>query len=321
VGRLFGVLMPGLEVGALLDELRARVVEELDYQLEATSQEAFAEAYAGDEDIFVPDVVAATDHVLVSEWMDGTPLSKVIAEGSQEQRNRAGILIVRFLFSGPARVGLLHADPHPGNFRMLADGRLGVLDFGAVDRLPDGFPRFFGMLLRLTHEDRGIETVDLLLRDNGFLKPGVNVDLSALRAYLAPLAEPSKVESFKFSRGWMRSEAARVTDMRPAAVGRRLNLPPSYVLIHRVSTAGIGVLCQLECEGPFRAEVIQWMPGYRDPTGSVADSRDGLDEELDAGPGHELDDALDVNLDDALEVNLDEGHDEDGRVTSDTAGS
>src|ERR1035438_8064318 len=120
VGRLFGVLMPGLEVGALLDELRARVVEELDYQLEATSQEAFAEAYAGDEDIFVPDVVAATDHVLVSEWMDGTPLSKVIAEGSQEQRNRAGILIVRFLFSGPARVGLLHADPHPGNFRMLA---------------------------------------------------------------------------------------------------------------------------------------------------------------------------------------------------------
>jgi predicted unusual protein kinase regulating ubiquinone biosynthesis (AarF/ABC1/UbiB family) len=337
VGRLFGVLMPGLEVGALLDELRARVVEELDYQLEATSQEAFAEAYAGDEDIFVPDVVAATDHVLVSEWMDGTPLSKVIAEGSQEQRNRAGMLIVRFLFSGPARVGLLHADPHPGNFRMLADGRLGVLDFGAVDRLPDGFPRFFGTLLRLTHEDRGIETVELLLRDNGFLKPGVNVDLSALRAYLAPLAEPSKVESFKFSRGWMRSEAARVTDMRPAAVGRRLNLPPSYVLIHRVSTAGIGVLCQLECEGPFRAEVIQWMPGYRDPTGSVADSRDGLDEELDAEPGHELDDALDVNLDDALdvnlddaldvnlddalEVNLDEGHDEDGRVTSDTAGS
>jgi len=72
------------------------------------------------------------------------------------------------------------------------------------------------------------------------------------------------VESFKFSREWLRAEASRVTDMRSAAVGRRLNLPPSYVLIHRVSTAGIGVLCQLECEGRFRAEVIRWMPGYLD---------------------------------------------------------
>src|SRR6266702_636478 len=73
LGRLFGVLMPGLEVRPLLDELRKRVAEELDYQLEAASQETFANAYAGDPDFYVPHVVAATDHVLVSEWMDGTP--------------------------------------------------------------------------------------------------------------------------------------------------------------------------------------------------------------------------------------------------------
>ena len=144
------------------------------------------------------------------------------------------------------------------------DGRLGVLDFGAVDRLPDGFPHFFGKLLRLMHEDRDIETVEHELRLHGFLKEGVDVDLDALHAYLAPLAEPSKVESFKFTREWLRAEASRVTDMRSAAIGRRLNMPPSYILIHRVSTAGIGVLCQLECEGQFRAEVLKWMPGYFD---------------------------------------------------------
>ncbi len=152
LGRLFGVLMPGLDVRPLLDELRRRVAEELDYRLEAASQEAFADAYADDADFLVPHVIAATDRVLVSEWMDGTPLSKIIADGSTEERNRVGILIVRFLFSGPSRAGLLHADPHPGNFRLLDDGRLGVLDFGAVDRLPDGFPPFFGKLLRLMHE-------------------------------------------------------------------------------------------------------------------------------------------------------------------------
>ncbi|HTP14594.1 MAG TPA: AarF/UbiB family protein [Streptosporangiaceae bacterium] len=262
LGRLFGVLMPGLEVGPVLDELKARVTEELDYRLEAAAQEAFADSYAGDADIFVPRVITATDHVLVTEWMDGTPLSRIITDGTQEERDRAGLLLVRFLFSGPARAGLLHADPHPGNFRLLADGRLGVLDFGAVDRLPEGFPPMFGKLLWLMHTDGAIEDVERELRDNGFLRPGVDVDLDSLRAFLAPLAEPSKVERFKFSREWMRDEAARVTDLRPANVSRRLNLPPSYVLIHRVSTAGIGVLCQLECEGQFRAEVLKWMPGY-----------------------------------------------------------
>jgi hypothetical protein len=251
LARLFGIIMPGLEVRPLLDELRSRIAEEIDYQLEAASQQAFAKAYAGDPDIYVPSVVQATDHVLITEWMDGTPLSQIIDSGSQEQRNRAGILFTRFLFSGPARAGLLHADPHPGNFRMLADGRLGVLDFGAVDRLPNGL-----------HGDGSIREAEDELRAQGFVREGIEVDLDALYAFLAPLAEPSRVETFKFSREWLRGEAARVTDPRSANLGRRLNLPPSYVLIHRVSTEGIGVLCQLESEGPFRAEMIRWMPGY-----------------------------------------------------------
>jgi predicted unusual protein kinase regulating ubiquinone biosynthesis (AarF/ABC1/UbiB family) len=270
VARLFSVLMPGLDVRPLLTELRNRVAEELDYRLEATSQEAFAKAFEGDPHVVVPHVVAATDHVLISEWMDGTPLSRIIADGTKAERDRAGILIVRFLFSGPARAGLLHADPHPGNFRLLADGRLGVLDFGAVDRLPDGFPPFFGKLLRIMHTGGNLIDVEHELRAHGFLREGVSVDLAALRAFLAPLAEPSRVESFKFNREWLRSETARVMDLRSSSIARRLNLPPSYVLIHRVSTAGVGVLCQLECEGPFRAEVLQWMPGYREPAALAA---------------------------------------------------
>jgi len=260
--RLFSVLMPGLDVKPLIAELRDRVAEELDYDLEGQAQQAFAIAYEGDPDICVPRVVTNSDHVLITEWLDGTPLSQVIRDGSQDDRNRAGILLTRFLFSGPARAGLLHADPHPGNFRLMADGRLGVLDFGAVDRLPDGFPAFIGRLLRIMHDDGDIESVEQELRKQRFLRDGVDIDLDALRAFLAPLAEPSKVDSFKFTREWLRTEAGRVTDLRPSNITRRFNLPPSYVLIHRVSTAGIGVLCQLECEGEFRAEVIRWIPGY-----------------------------------------------------------
>jgi hypothetical protein len=151
-----------------------------------------------------------------------------------------------------------------------------VLDFGAVDRLPDGLPPFIGKLLRIIHEDGDIREAEDELREQGFVRPGIDVDPDALYAFLAPLAEPSRQDTFKFSREWLRSEAARVTDPRSSNLGRRLNLPPSYVLIHRVSTEGIGVLCQLGSEGPFRAELIRWMPGYAtDGTAPGQPSPDG----------------------------------------------
>ena len=262
--RLFGALMPGLDAKPLLAELRDRVAEELDYRLEAAAQQAFAAAYAGDPDVCVPRVVCVSDHVLVSEWLDGIPLARIIARGTAAQRDRAGIMIIRFLFSGPARVGLLHADPHPGNFRLLADGRLGVLDFGAVDRLPGGFPPIFGRVLRLMHDGGDLAKLQDEFRSHGYLRDGASVDLTALRAFLAPLAEPSRAESFRFSREWLRTETTQASALRSSSVLRRLNLPPSYVLIHRVLASGLGVLCQLECEAPFRAEVLRWLPGYAD---------------------------------------------------------
>ena len=262
--RLFSALMPGLDAKPLLAELRDRVAEELDYRLEAAAQQAFAAAYAGDPDVCVPRVVCVSDHVLVSEWLDGIPLARIIAGGTAAQRDRAGIMLIRFLFSGPARVRLLHADPHPGNFRLLADGRLGVLDFGAVDRLPDGFPPIFGRVLRLMHEGGDLAKLEDEFRSHGYLRDGVSIDLAALRAFLAPLAEPSRAESFRFSREWLRTQTMQASALRSSSVLRRLNLPPSYVLIHRVLAAGLGVLCQLECEAPFRAEVLRWMPGYAD---------------------------------------------------------
>jgi predicted unusual protein kinase regulating ubiquinone biosynthesis (AarF/ABC1/UbiB family)/HSP20 family molecular chaperone IbpA len=263
--RLFSALMPGLEVKPLLAELRDRVAEELDYRLEAAAQEAFAAAYAADPDVCVPRVVSVSDHILVTEWLDGTPLATIIADGTTAQRNRAGIMIIRFLFSGPVRVRLLHADPHPGNFRLLADGRLGVLDFGAVDRLPDGFPPVFGTMLRLMHEGGDLAKLEDELRSHGYLRDGVSIDLTALRAFLTPLAEPSRAESFRFSREWLRTETMQASALRSSSVLRRLNLPPSYLPIHRVLASGLGVLCQLECEVPFRAEVVRLMPGYAGP--------------------------------------------------------
>ncbi|MEU2548971.1 AarF/ABC1/UbiB kinase family protein [Streptomyces roseolus] len=271
--RLLGPLVPGIEVKPLIAELRERVSEELDYALEARAQREHAEVFADDPDVVVPGVVHQAEQVLVTEWMDGIPLAEVIAEGDQEQRDRAGQLLARFLFSGPARTGLLHADPHPGNFRLLpaagdgADGpagwRLGVLDFGTVDRLPGGLPETIGTCLRMTLAGEA-ETVYELLRSEGFVKESVALDPEEVLEYLLPIIEPAQAESFVFTRGWLRTQAARIADPRSPAhqLGRQLNLPPSYLLIHRVTLSTIGVLCQLNATVRLRDELNAWLPGF-----------------------------------------------------------
>uniref|UniRef100_A0AAU2V2H1 AarF/ABC1/UbiB kinase family protein n=1 Tax=Streptomyces sp. NBC_00003 TaxID=2903608 RepID=A0AAU2V2H1_9ACTN len=267
--RLLGPLIPGMDIKPLIAELRDRVSEELDYELEARAQREHAAEFAGDGDVLVPDVVHQCDQVLVTEWIEGIPLSDVIKDGTPEQRDRAGQLLTRFLFSGPARTGLLHADPHPGNFRLLppekAGGqwRLGVMDFGTVDRLPGGLPSTIGESLRMTLEGEA-EAVYELLRGEGFVKESIDLDPDAVLDYLLPIIEPAQADEFTFSRGWMRGQAARIADPRSPAhqLGKQLNLPPSYLLIHRVTLSTIGVLCQLDATVRMRDELEEWMPGF-----------------------------------------------------------
>jgi predicted unusual protein kinase regulating ubiquinone biosynthesis (AarF/ABC1/UbiB family) len=262
--RLMGTVTPGMDMKPLVEEIRSRMTEELDYSWEAKAQRAYAAEYAGDPDFLIPDVVAQSDQVLVTEWVGGTPLAKVIADGSHAERDRAGLLLVRFLYSGPARAGLLHADPHPGNFRLLPDGRLAVLDFGAVNRLPDGLPEPIGRLARLALGGDA-EAVLGGLREEGFVRDGVDIDAQTLLDYLVPLLEPIRDETFHFRRAWLRGEVARLADLRQATTGMKLNLPPSYVLIHRVTLGVMGVLCQLDSRAPFRGECERWVPGFAVP--------------------------------------------------------
>ncbi|MFF4577317.1 ABC1 kinase family protein [Streptomyces sp. NPDC001389] len=264
---LLGPLIPGMDVKPLITELRDRVAEELDYELEAEAQRTHADAFDGDDDVVVPDVVHQGDQVLVTEWLEGTPLSEVIADGTQEERDRAGQLLTRFLFSGPARTGLLHADPHPGNFRLIsgADGRmrLGVLDFGTVDRLPGGWPKPIGRSLRMTLEGDA-EGVYGHLCAEGFVKESIELDPDAVLDYLKPIIEPAEADEFTFTRSWLRGQAARIADPRSPAhqLGRQINLPPSYLLIHRVTLSTIGVLSQLGATVRLRDELDAWLPGF-----------------------------------------------------------
>jgi predicted unusual protein kinase regulating ubiquinone biosynthesis (AarF/ABC1/UbiB family) len=259
--RLIQPLVPGVEIRPLIAELRERMEEELDYRAEADNQRTFAAAYEGDDQIKVPRVVASAPRTMVTEWVTGTRLSDIIRAGSQAERDGAAALLAEFHYSAPARVGLLHADPHPGNFQILADGRLMVIDYGAVARLPDGLPRPLSEMVRLAMEDKPAELL-ALLADHSFVRPGSRLRGEEALAYLAPFAEPLRTDSFHFDRRWLQGETERVSDPRnpEARIGLQLNLPPQYLLVHRVTLGTLGVLCQLDADVPLRSIVRHWQP-------------------------------------------------------------
>ncbi|GAB3474460.1 ABC1 kinase family protein [Amycolatopsis cihanbeyliensis] len=266
--RLFQTLVPGTEVKPLLAELAARMDEELDYRTEADNQRGFAKAFAGDDQMLVPKVVASSPKVVVTEWVTGTPFARIIQDGTREQRNEAGRLLAEFHYSSPTRAHLLHSDPHPGNFMLLEDGRLCVIDFGAVARLPEGAPLTFGVIMRLALEGRSAELLDAL-RAEGFVRPGTELDAEDVYAYLAPLVAPLTRERFHFTRRWAQQQAGRIGDTRGQdfRTGRSLNLPPSWLLIHRVTAGAVGILCQLDAELELRAIVDRWQPGFHEGAG------------------------------------------------------
>jgi predicted unusual protein kinase regulating ubiquinone biosynthesis (AarF/ABC1/UbiB family) len=262
IGRLSKVFAPlagGMDVTPLVDELTARVTEELDYTLEAASQQQAATGFAGSQEFYVPLVLASTPKVMVSEWVEGAPLSSA-AHLPEKKRNASALRYVRFLFAGPSVVGLLHADPHPGNFKLMKDGRIGVVDFGLVARLPDGLPPAMGRILRIAQQGDA-HLVAEGLREEGFVAS--DIDAEDLLDYLGPFVEPAAVPQFQFNRDWMREQFIRVRDPHASGgVAMKLNLPPSYLLIHRVWLGGLAVLSQLNARAAFGKVLEEFLPGY-----------------------------------------------------------
>lgn len=147
-----------------------------------------------------------------------------------------------------------------------------MIDFGAVARLPGGHPEPVGRLVRLALAGDA-EAVVEGLRGEGFIKPTEVIDAEAVLDFIMPVLEPLSVDEFRFTRAWLRTEAGRLTNPRSPAyqLSRQLNLPPSYLLIHRVTLGSIGILSQLEAKAPYRAIVQRWLPGFA-PPGTTAEN-------------------------------------------------
>ncbi len=270
VSRVASLVARGLALPPLVAELRDRLTEELDYEHEGRAQERFAVAYDDDPAVVVPHVLLATPRVIVTPWLDGSPLAQVARTGTQAERDRAAALYQVFLVSGPERVGLLHTDPHPGNFRVLPDGRLGALDFGSTLELA-GMPDTFGRLIAALLGDDPSLVLERL-REDGFVRPGAQLDVGKLVDYMAPFSVPARHEQFRFGRDWLRGEFGRVNDPRDPdfAVALQLTMPAEHLFTHRVWLSMVGVLCSLEATVPVAPVLRRWLPGFDDSAPGAA---------------------------------------------------
>ncbi|MFE3188099.1 ABC1 kinase family protein [Nocardia sp. NPDC059240] len=253
------VFTPDADVRGLADAFAACISEELDYVKEAATQRIFAAAFAGDPDFAIPEVVDQCEDVLISEWQDGIPLHRVIAAGDPAERDRVGLLVTRFVISGCARTGLLYTDPHPGNFRILPDGRLGVVDFGACTPFPDHLRALAGDIgdAALNGTDADLTAA---LRRHGFVRPDRDIDVDALAAMADPIRDLFTRHEVHLTTEWLRRQVLRATEPSLSNVTRHLVSPPEYTPIGRAILALAGVLCQLGVRGPLRAELTAHLP-------------------------------------------------------------
>ncbi|CDO27588.1 ABC transporter ATP-binding protein [Mycobacterium vulneris] len=266
IQRLVGVfkqLAPGADIQGVVDELIERTEMELDYRLEADNQRAFAKAYANDPHFAIPHIVASAPKVVIAEWMEGIPMSEIIRDGTPEQRDLMGTRLTELTFGAPERLEMMHGDAHPGNFMLLPDGRMGVIDFGAVAPLPGGLPYALGEMIRLAR-DKNYDELLPVMEAAGFIQKGEQVSIEEVNDMLRQYVEPIEVDVFHYTRRWLQKMAAGQMDNSVAQIkmARQLDLPANLAIPARVIASITAICCQLDAHVPVKAIATQFVPGF-----------------------------------------------------------
>jgi predicted unusual protein kinase regulating ubiquinone biosynthesis (AarF/ABC1/UbiB family) len=207
---------------------------------------------------------------VIQEWIDGIPMAEIIRNGTVEQRDLMGVRLLELTFDAPCRLEMMHGDAHPGNFMLLPDGRMGVIDFGAVAPLPGGFPIELGMAIRLAKE----KNYDLLLptmEKVGFIQKGQQVSVRDIDEMLRQYVEPVEVEVFHYTRKWLQRMTVGQIDRSVSQIktARQMDLPPKLAIPMRVIASVTAILCQLDAHVPIKALSKELIPGFAEPDAAV----------------------------------------------------
>jgi predicted unusual protein kinase regulating ubiquinone biosynthesis (AarF/ABC1/UbiB family) len=263
--RLLKRMTPGMDSKALAAEIRARIGEELDYELEAQNQRSLARIYNGHPFIVVPEVITSLsrERVLVSDFVRGVGF-EALKGYSQSERDRIGEIVFRFFLGCLYRHRQFSGDPHPGNFMLLADGRVAFLDFGLFKRMDVPAVELELACQRAVVEGDSV-TLHSLLAESGFLPEPERVD-------------PDRLKDFIEDAIWWYTTADEVVELTPDIATkvmiessdprsshfsemRHQDMLPEHLFGRRMEVLTLAVLSQLRAHANWHRIAREWMYG------------------------------------------------------------
>jgi len=246
---LLGAVYPALETGPIVDELRDRILEELDYEAEAKNQRAFAELYADHSLVHVPAVHDrySTARVLTTDYVSGHDFSWITAQ-PDDVRQRASEILYRFVFGSMLHHRAFNGDPHPGNYLFDDDGRVTFVDFGCVKYFEpvttEGIRRLHCAFL-----DEDLNRMRRAVEDLGFLGQDAEISTELYRDYMGYFYQPFAHDRvYEFTPEYTTKATAHVMnrgDPRFGEVPRKSNMPREFVFLNRLQWGLWPVLARL----------------------------------------------------------------------------
>jgi predicted unusual protein kinase regulating ubiquinone biosynthesis (AarF/ABC1/UbiB family) len=265
--RVAKMMAPGMDPKSMAEEIKERLTEELDYELEAQTHRAFERTWRAHPFVVIPAVITrlSSEHVLVTEYVEGMGFEQV-KELPQPERDRFGEIVFRFFLGSLYRTRRFSADPHPGNYLLLPDGRVAFLDFG--------------MAKQISREQVEAELA--------VMRAGIDRDSGRLHAALAAMgffdpedeeiAAEAVQEHFEAAAGWYAFDREFTVDreyVRQVMIDvgaphsrfwelmRRQTIPPQTMFARRMEGLTLAVLGQLEATANWHRIAREWL--YGDP--------------------------------------------------------
>lgn len=267
--RAWAQLFPGLDPAPIVEELRQRLSDELDYRLEAENQSRFAEIYRGHPTIHVPDVVRelSTARVLTTELVVGATFAEMLT-WPEHERTLAAETIYRFAFGSLYRSGMFNGDPHPGNYLFGANGKVSFLDFGLVKHFtPDELEGFSNLIRTIVVEPDPVRFRAEIER-LGLLAPGAPVSDDEVFEYFAHFYEFVRVDGeFTISEEFASATARHMLDRSTphGSVMRHVNVPPAFVVVQRINLGLYALIAQMGATANWRRITEEIWPFVQGP--------------------------------------------------------
>ena len=258
---LSSIALKSLDVRGLVDELRVRMADELDYRHEAACQSEFVERYRDHPFVRVPEVIEeySTARVLTSQWIDGLTWDEFLSRADSDARQRAAEIIFRFVQGAIYRAGVFNGDPHPGNYLFDPDGSVTFVDFGLVKRWrPGELDSLTPLIDPLFEQDA--EGVVIEMEKAGFLQPDHGLDPDRVLAYVTAPYVPYLTDTFTFTEDFTSSALKSLLDVNGpyAEVMHALTMPPSFVILDRVVWGMSALMGRLGATKRWRAILAEY---------------------------------------------------------------